>query len=120
MSADLDDLRRENRKFSDQVITVRYINVSRDNQRETLSCSSHDISAGGLKLISHCPLELDSELDMEIDLGSLWAVIDVKVAVKWCLEIDAAPTYYIGVKLTEIEKSNRQIWAKFIESVNHL
>jgi len=118
MSADLDDLRRDSRKFTEKTITVRYVNVSRNNQRESHTCSSQNISAGGLKLISHCPLELDSELDMEIDLGSLWAVIDVKVQVKWCLEIDAVPTYYIGVKLIEIEESNRQVWTKFIEKLN--
>ena len=118
MPVDLDDLRREDRKFSEKVVTVRYANASRDNQREIHTCSSQDISAGGLKLISHCPLELDSTLDMEIDLGSMWAVVDVKVQVKWCLEIDAAPTYYIGVKLIKIEKNNHQVWTKFIESLN--
>jgi len=120
MSVQLDDLRRESRNFSEKSITIRYKNASRNNQIETHSCSSQDVSAGGLKLISHCPLELDSVLDVEIDLGSLWAVIDVKAEVKWCLEIDAAPTYYIGIKLVNIEKSNRQVWSKFIQSLKRL
>jgi len=118
MPARLDDLRRDDRKFSEKIITVRYKNASRNNQKETHSCCPQDISAGGLKLISHCPLELDSKLNMEIDLGSMWAVIEVKAEVKWCLEIDAAPTYYIGVKLVDVEKSNRQVWCKFIETLN--
>ncbi len=117
MSVGLDDLRRENRKFSEEMVVVRYINQSQNAREETHSCSSQDISAGGLKLVSHCPLELGSEMPMEIDLGSLWAVINVRAQVKWCLEIDDAPTYYIGVKLIEIEKSNRQVWKKFIEKL---
>lgn len=115
MSLDVDDLRRENRKLSEKMIVVRYVNESQNNTEETHTCSSQDISAGGLKLVSHCPLELGSEMPMEIDLGSMWAVIDVRGQVKWCLEIDESPTYYIGVKLIEIEKSNRQVWKKFIE-----
>jgi len=115
MSADLDDLRRDDRKYSDEMIIVRYINASQNDQEETHTCRSQDISAGGLKLVSHRPLALGTEMPMEIDLGSLWAVIDVRAEVKWCLEIDESPTYYIGVKLIEIEKSNRQVWKKFIE-----
>lgn len=117
MSLDLDDLRRENRKVSEEMVVVRYINKSQNNLEETHTCRSQDISAGGLKLVSHCPLELGSEMAMEIDLGSIWAVIDVQAQVKWCLEIDEAPTYYIGVKLVEIEKTNRQVWKKFIEKL---
>ncbi len=117
MSVSLDDLRRENRKVTDTVINVRYVNATQNNQTEVHSCRSQDISAGGLKLISHNPLNLGSKIAMEIDLGEMWAVIDVKVQVKWCLEIDEAPTYYIGVKLIEIEKSNRQVWKKFIEKL---
>lgn len=115
MPTDLDDLRRENRKYSEEMVTVRYVNASHNDQEETHSCRSQDISAGGLKLVSHRPLALGTEMPMEIDLGSLWAVIDVKAEVKWCLEIDESPTYYIGIKLIEIEKSNRQVWKKFIE-----
>jgi len=117
MSEDLDDLRRETRKFSDKTISVKYINVSEGGQEENHRCLSKDISAGGLKLVSHRPLALGSVIPMEIDLGNMWAVIDVTVEVKWCFEIDDSPTYFIGVKLTDIEKSNRQVWKKFIEKL---
>ena len=117
MSVDLDDLRRERRKHSEETVIVRYVNKSQNNQEETHSCNSQDISAGGLKIVSHRPLALGSEMPMEIDLGSLWAVIDVRAQVKWCLEIDDAPTYYIGIKLIDIKESNRQVWKKFIEKL---
>ncbi len=117
MSVNLDDLRRENRKFSEEMVIVRYVNQTQNDQEETHSCRSQDISAGGLKIVSHCPLTLGSEMAMEIDLGSMWAVINVRAQVKWCLEIDDTPTYYIGIKLVDIEKSNRQVWKKFIEKL---
>ncbi len=117
MSVDLDDLRREDRKFSEKSITVRYANSVLNNSEEIHNCRSQDISAGGLKIISHSPLALGSEMPMEIDLGSMWAVIEVKAQVKWCLEIDDAPTYYIGVKLIKIEDTNLQVWKKFIEKL---
>ena len=117
MSDDLDDLRRETRIFPEKAISVKFINESQGGLKEKLLCRSQDISAGGLKLISDRPLVRGSEMAMEIDLGNMWAVIDVNAEVKWCIEIDDAPTYYIGVKLINIEKSNRQVWEKFIEKL---
>ncbi len=117
MSGTLSDLRSEVRKPSEKTISVKYVNNSEGGQEENHLCRSQDISAGGIKLISHRPLALGCEMPMEIDLGSMWAVIDAKAEVKWCLEIDDAPTYYIGVKLVDIDKSNLQVWQKFIEKL---
>lgn len=117
MTDELDDLRRETRKISDKDISVKFVNKARGNKEEHHVCRSQDISAGGLKLISHRGLALGTIIPMEIDLGELWAVIEVKAEVKWCLEIDNAPTFYIGVKLLEIDKSHRQVWQKFIEKL---
>jgi c-di-GMP-binding flagellar brake protein YcgR len=117
MSVDLDDLRREPRKDAEKTITVKFLDSEKLSQEKTLLCRSQDISAGGIKLISHYPLPLSGQLPMEIDLGDMWAVITVTAEVKWCLEIDESPTYYIGVKLVDIEKSNKQVWQKFIEKL---
>lgn len=117
MSDALSDLRSEVRKPSEKTISVKYFNNSNGGEEEKHLCRSQDISAGGIKLISHRPLTLGSEIPMEIDLGTLWAVIDATAEVKWCLEIDDTPTYYIGVKLVDIEKSNLQVWKKFIEKL---
>jgi len=117
MSDDLDDLRREARTFSETTITVKFLNEFQ-NKDESHICRSEDISAGGIKLISHHSLALGQLMNMEIDLGDRWAVINAVAEVKWCLEIDDSPTYYIGVKLVDIENSNRQVWVKFIEDLS--
>lgn len=117
MSDDLDDLRREKRKFSEQSVTVRFRDASDDNQLRVLQCSSQDISAGGLKIVSSKPLMRGMQTPMEIDLGRMWAVIEVVAEVKWCLEVDEVPTYYIGIKLVDIQDSNLQVWKKFIEKL---
>ncbi len=117
MSDDLDDLRREKRKFVEQSVTVRFNDVSHNNVVRILKCSSQDISAGGLKLVSRTPLGLGQTVPVEIDLGSMWAVIEAVAEVKWCLEVDDMPTYYIGMKLIDIQQSNLQVWKKFIEKL---
>jgi len=117
MSDDLDDLRREARTFSEQTISVKFLNEFQ-NKDESHICRSEDISAGGIKLISHHSLALGQRMDMEIDLGDMWAVIKTVAEVKWCLEIDDSPTYYIGVKLVDIGNSNKQVWVKFIEDLS--
>jgi hypothetical protein len=117
MSEALSDLRSEVRKPSEKTISVKYANDYQGGCEEVHVCRSQDISAGGIKLISHKPLALGSEMPMEIDLGSMWAVIDTTAEVKWCLEIDETPTYYIGIKLIDINKPNLQVWQKFIEKL---
>ncbi len=81
MSDDLDDLRREKRKFVEQTVTVRFNDTSHNNVVRILKCSSQDISAGGLKLVSRTPLTLGQSVPVEIDLGSMWAVIEAKAEV---------------------------------------
>ena len=117
MSDDLDDLRRDTRSFSEKNITVKFLNELQSKE-ESHICRSEDISAGGIKLISHHSLSLGQTMNMEIDLGDMWAVINTVAQVKWCLEIDDSPTYYIGVKLIDIENANRQVWVKFIEDLS--
>lgn len=117
MSDELDDLRRERRRFAEHSISVRFNDPSRNNIARSILCSSQDISAGGLKLVSNSPLALGLEVPMEIDLGNMWAVISVVAEVKWCLEVDDIPTYYIGIKLIDIQKSNLQVWKKFVEKL---
>ncbi|MBV1911157.1 MAG: PilZ domain-containing protein [Kangiellaceae bacterium] len=117
MSNDLDDLRRERRKFSERAVKVRFIDKTSDNTAKIFRCCSQDISAGGLKLVSQSPLALGLEVPMEIDLGEMWAVIEVVAQVKWCLEVDDLPTYFIGIKLVDIQQSNFQVWKKFVANL---
>jgi len=76
-----------------------------------------DVSASGLKILTRFSVPLGNVVPLEIDLGELWAVIDVSAEVKWCLEIDEAPTFYVGVKLVDMDKSNLQVWRKFVQSL---
>ena len=117
MSEELDDLRRERRNPVEKSISIKFLNPSQNIQEQHV-CRSENISAGGLKLLSHHSLPLGNSLDMEIDLGEMWAVIKAIAEVKWCLEIDDSPTYYIGVKLINIEESDKQVWVKFIEDLS--
>ncbi len=117
MTDDLDDLRREKRKFVEQSVTVKFNDSAHNNVVRILKCSSQDISAGGLKLVSRTPLGLNQHVPLEIDLGSMWAVIEAEAEVKWCLEVDDMPTYYIGLKLIDIQESNLQVWKKFVEKL---
>ncbi len=117
MSDDLDDLRRETRKSSTDTITARFKDDSSIDNNESFVCRSQDISPGGLKLISHKPISLGKIVPIELDLGTMWAVIEAQAQIKWCLEIDESPTYYIGVKLVKIEDGHLQVWKKFVEKV---
>ncbi len=111
------ELRREPRKTAQNAISIKFKNRGKGKKNCTHLCRSQDVSAGGLKLLTHCAIPLESEIPLEIDLGESWAVIEAVGQVKWCLEIDDMPTYYVGIKLLTLEKSNLQVWKKYIEKL---
>lgn len=117
MVENLDDLRKEPRVSSERIIKVSFVNKEQGSSIQNHQCRSQDISSAGLKIVSHFPMQIGSHLPMEIDLGEKFAVINVIAETKWCLEVDDAPTYYIGVKLTKIEGSHLQVWQKFIQTL---
>ncbi len=117
MLESLDDLRRDTRVATEHTITVSFVHQQESGRAYSNPCRSQDISVGGLKILTHFPVPLGSIIPMEIDLGEQWAVIEVKAEVKWCLEIDDAPTFYIGVKLIDVDKSNLQVWKKFVQNL---
>jgi len=111
------ELRSEPRKLSDETISIKFKDRGEGKKNCTHICRPQDMSAGGIKLLTHCAIPVQSEISLEIDLGDTWAVIEAIGQVKWCLEIDDLPTYYLGIKLSTLENSNRQVWKKYIEKL---
>lgn len=112
MSDQLDDLRREKRVAGKHSILVCYPSQDGSQKEEKYQCKTEDISEGGLKIVTRHSLPLGCILPIEI------LVIDENTSfrfngeVKWCLEIDEAPTYFAGIKLLKVIENSYQEWRR--------
>jgi hypothetical protein len=112
MPKKLDDLRSEKRKTGRHSILVCY--PSQDGSEKSIkhACKTEDISIGGLKIIIGRPLPLGCILPIEVQVTDLNECFDFNGEVKWCLEINEAPTYFAGIKLLKISKNDYQKWCE--------
>lgn len=118
MSVDLDELRRERRVESRREFCV-YLTQSVDaelDKNDLLTCHSIDISKGGIKMTTFSPLQVGRDYHLKVGIGDEQSV-GLTAEVKWCLEVDSVPTYYIGFKILSIEKGLTDKWNQFIEGL---
>ena len=58
------------------------------------------------------PLPLGCILPIEVQITDLDEHFCFTGEVKWCLEINEAPTYFAGIKLLKILKNDYEEWRK--------
>ena len=112
MQNKLDDLRSEKRTAKKHTILVCYSSQDGSKKEVKHTCKVEDISEGGLKIVIRRPLPLGCILPIEVQVADLNKIFQFHGEVKWCLEIDEAPTYFAGIKLLKIVKKNYQEWRK--------
>jgi len=115
MPDNLDDLRLESRTTAEKMISVSFSDKKNGTDVQVHQCRSKDISFGGLKILSHISLPLGTVKSIAIDLGKPRGSIKARAEVRWCLEIDETPTYYLGMKLVELTPKDLSIWQRFVK-----
>ncbi|MCF6193859.1 MAG: PilZ domain-containing protein [Kangiellaceae bacterium] len=115
MPDNLEDLRRENRSTTEKTISVSFSNKKNGTDIQVHQCRLQDISSGGLKILTHISLPLGTVKSIAIDLGKPRGSIQAKAEIRWCLEIDETPTYFLGIKLVEFTKKDLNIWQNFVK-----
>ena len=112
MPLNLDDLRREKRNAGKHSILVCYPSQDGSEKEIKHTCKTEDISEGGLKIVMRRPLPLGCVLPIEVQVTDLDESFSFTGEVKWCLEINEAPTYFAGIKLLKILKNDYQEWRR--------
>ena len=115
MNPDIEELRDESRMFAKRTVEVDF--PCDENKLSHIICSSQDISKSGVKLISHRVMNLNNCHCIRINLGEELGVVTAMGEVKWCLEIDDIPTYYVGVKLKGFSSQHQETWSLFIKQL---
>ena len=115
MPDNLGDLRLESRTTAEKTISVSFSDKENSTDVHVHQCRPQDISFGGLKILSHISLPLGTVKSIAIDLGKPRGSIKARAEVRWCLEIDETPTFYLGMKLIELTNKDFNIWQNFVK-----
>jgi len=114
LSADLDELRREKRHQNRHAILVSYPSQDGSGIEEKHTCRTEDVSEGGLKVVTRRALPLGCVLPIEVSVDDRAGAFRFNGEVKWCLEIDEAPTYFAGIKLLNIIGKGFKEWQALV------
>lgn len=111
MDIEIDDLRSQKRRKASHKILVSYPCQDGGDERVKHTCSTEDISESGLKLVTRHPLPLGTKLPITVTINEQEETkFEFLGEVKWCLEVDNAPTYFAGIKLVEVLENNYKEW----------
>jgi len=116
MEIDIDDLRSQERRKSFHSILISYPSQDGSNQLVKHTCTTEDISESGLKIVARRPLPLGSVIPIEVNTVKPKEHFKFMGEVKWCLEVDDAPTFFAGIKLIKIVENNYKKWLSVANS----
>jgi len=114
MEIDIDDLRSQKRLKGSHAILISYPSQDGSDKMVQHTCSTQDISESGLKIVIRRALPLGKELPIEVHIADTDDRFTFLGEVKWCLEVDPTPTYYAGIKLTQIVDNNYANWLAIV------
>ena len=116
MEIDIDELRSQERQKSSHSILISYPSQDGSELKVKHTCSTEDISESGLKVVARRPLPLGSVLPIEINVVEPRDHFKFLGEVKWCLEVDDAPTFFAGIKLVKIIENSYKKWLSIAKS----
>lgn len=75
----------------------------------TFDCSTDDVSAGGLRIRSHHPLSVGTQLDIRVAFADPPQSFRLKGVVMWRMESES-----MGVELMDTDPATLQAWQRFV------
>jgi len=81
------------------------------------SCTTHDLSLSGLRLISETELAAGVTLELSVQIAELPNEFLHRGQVRWSRRDEATGKYHVGVEFTLSSLRTRQLWKKYLEFV---
>ncbi len=113
---------REKRKYkraADKnivLVTLMTIPGMKDMEGRTFTCTTADISLGGVRLISNIKIPVGTTMELRVAAVSPPAAFRHIGRVNWQLEVLSPAAYFVGIEFTGTDESTRIAWYKFIET----
>jgi hypothetical protein len=110
--------RRKHKRVIDKnivLVTLLTVPGQRDLEGRTFTCTTADISIGGVRLISSMKIPLGTVMELRVAAVSPPAAFKFVGRVSWQLEVLAPPAFFIGIEFTSSDPQTAPAWAKFVE-----
>lgn len=110
--------RRKHRRVSDKnivLVTLLTAPGQRELEGRTFTCTTADISVGGIRLISSMKIPVGTVLELRVAAVSPPAAFKFVGRVSWQLEVLSPPAFFVGVEFTSSDPATGAAWLKFVE-----
>ena len=109
--------RRKHRRVLDKnIVLVTLLNVpgQKDLEGRTFTCTTADISTGGVRLITSTKIPVGTVLDLRVAAVTPPAAFKHVGRVSWQLEVLAPPAFFVGIEFTTSDPSILGSWTRFV------
>lgn len=110
--------RRKHRRVFDKNIVLVTLLTSpgqRDLEGRTFTCTTADISTGGVRLISSMKIPVGTVMELRVAAVSLPAAFKFVGRVSWQLEVLSPPAFFVGIEFTSGDPATSAGWLKFVK-----
>ena len=110
--------RRKHRRVSDKnivLVTLLTAPGQRELEGRTFTCTTADISVGGIRLISSMKIPVGTVIELRVAAVSPPAAFKFVGRVSWQLEVLSPPAFFVGIEFTSSEPGTNVAWHKFVE-----
>ena len=81
------------------------------------SCSSEDVSVGGVKFSSRAEIPVNTEFELRIELPGLNKSFIHSGTVAWSRKDDTKAVYHVGVFFTDSDPRTLTAWRKLVQAM---
>ena len=110
--------RKYRRTLDKNIVLVSLMEVPgmKELDGHTLTCTTADISVGGIRMISGIKIPVGTIMDLRVAAVSPPTAFKMIGRVSWQLEVLSPHAFFIGVEFITPDESTKMAWYKFVES----
>ena len=97
------------------MVTLVGVPGRKDLEGRTFTCTSADVSVGGVRLVSNVHIPIGTIMELRLASVSPPAAFRHIGRVNWQLEVLSPPAHFVGIEFTGTDESTRIAWYKFVE-----
>jgi hypothetical protein len=109
--------RKHPRVLDKNIVLVTLLTVpgQRDLEGRSFTCTTADLSVGGVRLISSMKIPVGTILELRVAAVSPPSAYKFVGRVSWQLEVLSPPAFFVGIEFTSADPATTASWFKFLE-----
>lgn len=108
--------RRHRRLLDKNIVLVTLLSVpeQKDLEGRTFTCTTADISAGGVRLMASTKIPVGTVMELRVAAVNPPAAFRHVGRVSWALEVLSPPASFVGIEFTTQDEKTNATWRVFV------